>query len=333
MARRKPYSKLEKKNMIRADHVKGKGDILWKGFQCINPECTEFIFVPLTLFDVDDWLVTCPKCGQEIFSGGHTKFYDYQMKVKNQQGQYEIKEEGEFFVEHDEYIAEAQLYKYCIVCNTMKPIGFFDKHSARKSGRQGECRLCKRIYNAIKNGTRITDQHREAAQRRRLLIDVAGVGKIESKTIYKKFHDKCFNCGKDLSQCTSAKEKPLDHTLPVYYLWPLRTDNATLLCRDCNGQKSGSWPSNFYSTEKLKELSVITGIDYSLLSGKPTYNPEAIEKLKSPEVVDNLLVKYAAYMDELIALRNRILIDTGFDFFKTSSKISATIIRKADELL
>ena len=110
--------------MIRAEHVKGKGDILWKGFQCINPECTEFIFVPLALLDEEDWLITCPKCSQEIFSGGHSKFYDYQMKVKNETGQYEIKEDGEFFVEHDEYIAEAQLYKYCIVCNSMKPIEF-----------------------------------------------------------------------------------------------------------------------------------------------------------------------------------------------------------------
>ena len=42
MARRSPYSKVNKTNQIRAEHVKGMGDVVFKGFQCLNPECTEY---------------------------------------------------------------------------------------------------------------------------------------------------------------------------------------------------------------------------------------------------------------------------------------------------
>ena len=33
MARRKPYTKVVKTNQIRSDHVRGMGDIVFKGFQ------------------------------------------------------------------------------------------------------------------------------------------------------------------------------------------------------------------------------------------------------------------------------------------------------------
>ena len=45
MARRSPYSNLTKSNQIRSEHVKGMGDIVFKGFNCLNPDCKEFIFV------------------------------------------------------------------------------------------------------------------------------------------------------------------------------------------------------------------------------------------------------------------------------------------------
>ena len=123
------------------------------------------------------------------------------------------------------------------------------------------------------------------------------------------------------------------HTLPVYYLWPLSTENATLLCHDCNGKKSGTWPSKFYSDAQLRRLSILTGIDYNLLSGEPQYNPKAIEALHDPEIVDSLLTKFAAYMDEVIKLRNRIFIDTGFDFFTVSKTISDAYVQKAYRML
>ena len=51
-----------------------------------------------------------------------------------------IIEEGTFTILHDDYIEKAQEYKYCIVCNTMKPLEFFSPVIVLGSrNRQGEC--------------------------------------------------------------------------------------------------------------------------------------------------------------------------------------------------
>lgn len=328
MGRRKPYTKVYKENQIRAEHVRGMGDVVFKGFQCLNPDCKEFIFVRKDEIK-EDFNITCPKCENVLHSNGETKFFNYKLlDLRNRS----IIEEGQFTIKHDDYVAEAQEYKYCIICNTIKPIQFFDRHKRRASGRQGECRLCKTIYNNIKNKTRITDQHREAQQKRRLYVDLSGGSKINSKEVYKRFDYRCFKCGKDLRN-VEKKERHLDHTLPAYYLWPLTTETATLLCEEHNGEKAEKWPSEYYNSDELKDLSARTGISYEILSGKPHYNPDAIEKLKNPKTVDALLKKYSAYMEEIIKLHNRLLIDCGFDFFQYSNIISPRWIRKADEEL
>lgn len=329
MVRRTPYSKLNKHNQIKADHVKGKGDVVYRGFNCLQPSCNEFIFVKDQII-TNDFSIICPHCKYIHSSSGKSKFFDYSMDVNNENGVPISVSTGSFEISHTEYINESQKYKYCIVCNTYKPLDYFDKHGSRKSGRQGECRLCKKIYNDIKNSTRLTDQHRESAQKRRLLLDIAGTPKINSSKIEERYNHKCFCCGKDLSRIDDMKEKPLDHTLPVYYLWPLTTENATLLCRNCNGQKSGSWPSEFYNDAQLKKLSLLTGLSYELLSGLPQYNPSALEALKNPVLVDGLLTKYVAYMNEIIKLRNRILHDEDFDFFSVSKNISEAYVIEAN---
>ena len=329
MVRRKPYTKVLKENQVREEHVQGMGDVAFKGFQCLNSKCQEFLFVRVDeigeVFEFE-----CQECGFVFKSGEETKFYDYKLEHLESK---ELIEEGGFEILHDEYISEAKIYKYCIVCNTIKPNSLFDKHSSRKTGRQGECRLCKKVYNSIKNQTRITDQHREAAQKRRMYLDLSGQHKINSSEIHKRYGFKCFKCGKDLSGVKTAKERPLDHTLPIVYLWPLNTNNATLLCQDHNGEKSGKWPSVYYNDEELRRLTISTGIDYDTLKGKPFYNPEALENLENPDIVDSLLSKYAPYIDEIIKLRNRLLKEIKFDFFSHSKIISPNIVKKADELL
>ena len=328
MPRRSPYTQVLKETQIREEHVKGMGDVLFRGFQCLNPKCKEFLFVRTDEI-VDAFDIECPECGYRMKSGEETKFYDYKLYHKKEK---KILEEGEFSILHDDYITEAQEYKYCIICNTIKPEYLFDKHGSRKSGRQGECRLCKGVYNSIKNQTRISDQHREAAQKRRLYIDLAGGEKINSKEILDRFDNKCFKCGKDLSAVENPSERPLDHTLPAYYLWPLTTDNATLLCQRHNGEKSGKWPAVYYSDNELKKLAIITGIDYRILSGEPHYNPEAIQRLKDHNVVDELLTKFSAYIDEMIKLRNRLKFDLEFDFFENSKIISKVHVDRANEI-
>ena len=326
MPRRKPYTKVVKTNQIRAEHVRGMGDVVFKGFQCLNSECQEFIFVRKDEIR-DDFEFACPTCKTDMLSGDETQFYEYKLVDERDNS---TTEEGTFAILHDNYIEEAREYKYCIICNTIKPLDLFDKHKSRKSGRQGECRLCKVVYNSIKNKTRLTDQHREAAQKRRMYLDLSASTRIYSEEIYKRFRYRCFKCNRDLRKA-DTKERPLDHTLPAVFLWPLTTENATLLCQEHNGEKSGKWPSAYYSGNELKALAILTGVEYETLAGPPHYNPEAIKRLKTAEQVDQLLAKYAAYMPEIIKLRNRILVHEGFDFFEFSTTISPAWVRKADQ--
>ena len=327
MPRRQPYTKVVKTNQIRAEHVSGMGDVVFKGFQCLNSECLEFIFIRKDEIGAD-FEIACPSCGIVMLSGDETQFYAYKLEDQRDNS---IIEEGTFTILHDDYIEEAQEYKYCIICNTIKPLDLFDRHRTRKSGSQGECRLCKAVYNSIKNKTRLTDQHREASQKRRMYLNLSGSTKIKSEEIYKRFNYRCFKCKKDLRRVDDAKERPLDHTLPAVFLWPLTTENATLLCREHNSEKSDKWPSAYYSDSELRSLAVLTGIQYDTLAGQPHYNPEAIESLKTSDQVDQLLTKYAVYMEEIIKLRNRILEHENFDFFQHSTIISSAWIRQANQ--
>lgn len=333
MARRSAYTKVERKNFANPEHVEGMGDHAFKGFQCLSKDCTNFIFIRKDEIG-DDFSIDCPDCGFSHCAAETTTLYDYDLKDTRDGS---IVEAGQFEILHDDYIFEAQDYKYCIVCGAMKPLEYFDRHSARRTGRQGECSLCKKVYNSIKNQTRLTEQHREASQKRRLYTQFEDPQKLDIKAIYDRFDGKCFKCGKDLSADLDAdavgKLGNLDHTLPVYFLWPLTTDNATLLCGKHNGQKAEKWPSKYYSDGELKKLSAKTGVEYKLMAGDPAYNPEALDRLNDPEFIDKLFEKFARYPDELLRLRNRILVQTDFDFLDVSAKISPDWKKQADEML
>lgn len=163
-----------------------------------------------------------------------------------------------------------------------------------------------------------------------MYLDLSASTKINSKEIYKRFDYRCFKCKRDLRK-VDTKERPLDHTLPAVFLWPLTTENATLLCQQHNGEKSGKWPSAYYLDNELRTLAVLTGVEFETLAGPPYYNPEAIERLKTSEQVDRLLAKYAAYMPEIIKIRNRIFEHEGLDFFEFSTTISPAWVRHANQ--
>lgn len=321
MSRRKKENELIKENRKKGKHVKGQ--TLYIGFQCLNHDCEHYIFVKKDEI-LEDFEISCQECGFKFEYGGETDFFDYKYKVRGQ-----IITEGQFIISHDEYIAEASEYKYCVLCNTLKPVTAFSTHNRSGSGYQSECKSCKDKYNDLANPIRTSDQHRESAQKRKLFINIAGDYKIYSNEIYLKYGHSCFNCGKDLKIYQNSKEKPLDHTLPVKFLWPLTTENATLLCRECNNRKSDKWPSEFYDDNQLRELHRLTGISYEVLSGEAHYNPVAIEKLKNPKEVEKLIEKFAKYEDKIISLRNSIIDYEEFDIFE-GVNISKDIIKRAD---
>jgi hypothetical protein len=308
--------------------VTGMGDRVFRGFQCLNKDCVNFIFIREDSIDAD-FLVECGACGYKHTAGESTKIYDYDLLRDGTKI-----EEGPFEILHDDYIRDGERFKYCIICGALKPLDRFDRHSARASGRQGECALCKKVYNSIKNQTRLVEQHREASQKRRLYTHFEEPEKLNINEIYNRFQRRCFKCEVDLSGDlaldTAEKLGNLDHTLPVFYLWPLTTNNATLLCRDHNGEKAEKWPSKFYTDQELRRLSALTGIDYRLMVGEPVFNPNAIDWLEKPEFVETLFAKFARYPNELLRLRNRILEKTGFDFLDSTARISPDWRKAAD---
>lgn len=332
MARRAAYTRVSRENFTNPDHVKGMGDKTFRGFQCLNKDCTNFLFVQTETID-PDFEYSCEACGFVHKAGETTTLYDYTLTDKWDGS---IIEKGPFDILHDDYVGESGEYKYCVICGTLKPFELFDVHGSRRTGRQGECRVCKQVYNGIKNQTRLIEQHREASQKRRLYTHFEDRSKMDIAAIYARFGNSCFKCGLDLSDDLTAgvakKEGNLDHTLPVFYLWPLTTDNATLLCREHNGAKAEKWPGAFYTDPELRRLSALTGIDHRLMAGDPKYNPDALGALKDPAFIEALFEKFARYPQELLRLRNRILEDTGFDFLDVSAKISPDWKRQADEL-
>ncbi len=84
-----------------------------------------------------------------------------------------------------------------------------------------------------------------------------------STYIWEKFNKRCFNCGKRIS----VKEMALDHTMPLVYLYRM-DETATCLCSTCNSKKSDSFPVDFYTQEKLSELSAITGLSLEKLNSR-----------------------------------------------------------------
>lgn len=202
----------------------------------------------------------------------------------------------------------------------------FHKHkpSGRsfRSGRQLECRVCKNTrINPNLNPLRTSDQHREAAQRRRLYSLLSGeAGKIDSHAVFERFGGRCFNCSKLLTyKVRGTKEYDLDHTLPAKHLWPLSTGNATLLCSECNNAKHDKWPSEFYKPEQIKALARLTSIEYGFLSGPPKLNPKAVEAILAN--VDRFIEQWIAYPEDLKKVRQLIQEMNGIDIFTRASTV------------
>jgi hypothetical protein len=193
MARRQSYTQVKRKNFRNPAHVTGMGDCVFRGFQCLNQDCVNFIFVREDSIGAD-FLVECSACGYKHTAGESIKIYDYDLTRDSSKI-----EEGPFEILHDDYIRDAERFKYCIICGALKPLDRFDRHSARVSRRQGECTLCKKVYNSIKNQTRLVEQHREASQKRRLYTQFEQPEKLDINEIYKRFQCRCFKCDVDLS--------------------------------------------------------------------------------------------------------------------------------------
>ena len=322
MPRRKPYTKVKKVGRVRPAHVKGMGDVVFKVFQCLSGTCREFVVVREDQID-HDFKIVCSVCEFVHQAGSETKVFDYALEHRSEGSTIE---EGKFTILHEDYVHEASRFKYCLLCYALKPLEQFDRHKSRQSGRQGECRLCKTIYNGIKNQSRTTDQFREAAAKRRLYGLLAGEGsQIDSKAVFDKFDGTCFKCDRVLHYAsTASNDFNLDHTLPVRLLWPLETQSATLLCVRCNNEKHDFWPSEVYDADKLRRLARLTGYEYALLAGKPRVNKEAVEKIVAD--TDSFIEDWIRYPNDIKKLRRLIQYHARIDIFESASHVPDSLL-------
>jgi hypothetical protein len=290
--------------------------VLFRRFECLSPACANVLVVS-DLECQGAFSIKCPTCGFLHFSGGELELFDYTL-VEKASGA--TLKEGPFSASHDVYVESSERVKYCLYCYTMQPLANFDRHSGRpNTERQGECRMCKQLYNELKNSSRLTEQHREAQETRRLLTALSGESNIgDLSDLLDRFGHECFNCGRPLEDRPGGTDGYyLDHTLPVSWLWPL-DHGPTVLCRGCNGHKRDRWPSEFYEEdEALRALSTRTGIAYEVLGGQPFFNPEALDRLRgNPDESIERLVKYPG---KLKVLQARIEGVTGEDVFAGAS--------------
>lgn len=164
-------------------------------------------------------------------------------------------------------------------------------------GFQLECRSCKKFeVNAPLNPLRNKAQHHEDGARRRaverMIIELTGNDVIKNfrvknkqefqEYIWEKFNRKCFACNKPL---VKSSDMDIDHTLPLVYLWPLN-ETATCLCKTCNSLKHDLFPGEFalYSSDKLKQLSKLTGVPLRVITSKKRIANYRVVKI----LVDNI---------------------------------------------
>lgn len=274
--------------------IRGTGSMnasqVWRVFGCGEPSCNAILQLDEdTLADQGPHTtVTCPVCNH---------------------------------VNNIGVINKGTRWKYCRICEQLQPLENFHRHrpsgSSFRSGRQLECKLCKNlVINPALNPLRTSDQHREAAEGRRLYGLIAAdrnARKSDERAVHERFSGRCFNCGVDLE----IGQGHLDHTLPARYLWPL-FPGATLLCSTCNLAKAEQWPSEFYrldaatvDNEKLRRLSYLTGIGYDLLEGPRRVNPDALERLLAD--VDGVFARWIRYPRLLQRLHRDVLALSGED--------------------
>lgn len=285
---------------------------MYRRFECMSLECTGVLTVPDSDCG-DGFAISCPECGYLHFDGGSVQMFDYHLLDKRTKREIS---HGPFAPTHRIYLERAARVKYCLLCCTLQPLENFGRHARRVSQRQGECKMCKDLYNGLKNETRLTEQHREAADTRRLLRELSGETRVEDiSELLDRFDHCCFNCGTELADHPGQDDGfYLDHTLPVSWLWPLDF-GPTVLCRICNSEKGDRWPREFYKEDEriLRRLATKTGIPLEWLVGRPTFYPEAIEWMK--ERPTEIIERWVKYPDKLRSLRTRILGATGEDVF------------------
>ena len=212
-------------------------------------------------------------------------------------------------------------WKQCNVCSRILPFKAFSKHTNwGPLERQMECRSCKGAINAILNPKRTRQQLHESAVKRRIadLFLKEEIETIDLQNLFDRFEHKCFKTKIPLD-IEDRNSWAIDHILPSKYLYPLTQQNAALLSKSANENKSDKWPSQFYTNNELIDLAKITGADLELISSKHPIRNHDIDIDKGVERF--LQVREESDLPERIQEIKKILQHYGLiDHLSTENK-------------
>lgn len=251
----------------------------WVSFSCIkckhqnNIKIGLELITPTSAFETANW--KCDECGYVHSKNSSLPFKNWPKASTLKKSMPVQRFWLGFFRIATEY--PSSFSKQCNTCGRILPFAAFSKHKDwGPLERQMECRSCKGAINATLNPLRTAEQHHESTVRRRVAdLLLKGENKtIDISDLFRRFNSKCFKCGKKLDKKARASWA-IDHILPSRYLYPLKFENAALLCAECNNSKHGRCPSEFYTNNELIELSKLTGADLTLLaSAEPIVNED-----------------------------------------------------------
>src|SRR5688572_14780077 len=75
MPRRKAYTSVVRIDETDKSRSQGKSDVLFRGFQCLNPACEAMVVAEDSLVGADGFQVGCPACGHLVTDGDKTTLY------------------------------------------------------------------------------------------------------------------------------------------------------------------------------------------------------------------------------------------------------------------
>jgi 5-methylcytosine-specific restriction endonuclease McrA len=166
--------------------------------------------------------------------------------------------------------------KTCYHCHQEKALDEFSIDRKKKDGLSHLCRACISQRNADSYRRHKTVWHERYYQRggkekqaaryrenpryRQMVTRVGRARRLGRKygvtetftvddfeQVFARFDNRCFNCG----VCDRLQ---VDHHMPKHLGYPLRHDNAVILCEKCNSLKHRSLPRDFYSVDQLVQL-------------------------------------------------------------------------------
>lgn len=173
------------------------------------------------------------------------------------------KHESEFFARKD---GACGLRSQCKTCHK----AYYQSSSGKQMSRKYNTSLKRKLKHRI-HGRKYSSSERGLETRKRYMSSINGraaarggylrrrdralgldakLNLNEIKNLYLKFNNKCFNCG-------SINHLEIDHHRPLASGHGLSIDNAVILCRSCNASKRDKSPEEFYSQDRLLQITQI----------------------------------------------------------------------------